>query len=107
VVTAFYTALGDANGARAVKFINPEKQETGNYTASGMTRFYSSLLSPLTIDSVKDQGNNTVEASYHFQKPNGDFCYDTVEVNMIEIRTTIYSVHYSTKWVLILSLRYL
>ena len=49
VVRGFYAALAQGRGDWAVRFIVPEKRETGNYKTEGMSNFWGNVDVPIQV----------------------------------------------------------
>ena len=81
VVTAFYTALSEANGRSAVALVVPEKRGAGPYVEANITKFYSSLREPLKILSVERIDADHVGVKYSFIRPSGSACAGDAKVN--------------------------
>lgn len=80
IVVEFYKALSWGDGATAVKYVIPKKQETGSYTTEGMNRFFGGLLTPLALKAIMEKESGVVYVEYSYQKQDGSFCYDNADV---------------------------
>ncbi len=80
-VRAFYSALGQADGARAAATVVPEKRENGPLSARELTRFYSSLRAPLHVTQVAPIDDNTVFVRYQFVSATNRLCSGTATVS--------------------------
>ncbi len=87
VVSGFYEALSKGRGDLAVKFITPKKQETGSFTSTGLTNYWSNLLMPLGVlkiaPSIKEE--NTQVVGYMYQARGKETCIDTAKVHLEQI----------------------
>jgi hypothetical protein len=66
-VRQFYSALSRGDGRAATQLVVPGKRNSGPLSGSALTRYYSSLSSPLQIVSVRPMGPNTVQAEYRYR----------------------------------------
>jgi hypothetical protein len=82
-VTAFYTALSEANGRAAVAWVVPEKRGAGPYVEANISKFYASLREPLKILSVERVDADHVRVKYSFTRPSGSACAGDAKVNTI------------------------
>lgn len=82
VVTAFYQALGRADGPAAAGAIVPEKRTRGPLSAQAITRFYSRLAEPLHLDSVTQLDPRTVFARYRYRTAGGQLCDGEAQVTV-------------------------
>lgn len=93
-IEAFYAALHSGDGKLATNFIVPEKTKKGPFSATAMTKFYSSLAEPITLIDVHPIGDNRFAVRYRFrsgsQACNGAATITTVKRNE---RDFIQSIH--------------
>jgi hypothetical protein len=73
-VTAFYEALGRADGFSASQRVIPGKRARGPLSANAITQFYSQLSEPLRLLSVSQLDRRTVHARYHYRTAKGMTC---------------------------------
>ena len=73
-VTAFYEALGRADGSAASQRVIPEKRAHGPLAADAITQFYSQLSEPLQLLSISQLDRRTVHARYHYRTAKGVTC---------------------------------
>ena len=76
----FYRYLSDGKGSAASAIIIPEKRGKGPFNEKNMTEFFSSLSSPLKVNSISRIDENQVAVNYSYSKPNGDKCNATANV---------------------------
>jgi hypothetical protein len=79
-VRAFYEALGDDDGPRAASLVEPERRGTGPLSAQRITRFYSSLRSPLKLTSIYPLDPSTIFVRYQFVTTDGRTCTGAANV---------------------------
>ncbi|HEX4740069.1 MAG TPA: J domain-containing protein [Caulobacteraceae bacterium] len=79
-VRAFYEALGDDDGSRAASLVEPERRDKGPLSAQRMTRFYSSLRSPLHLTSIYPLDPSTIFVRYQFTTADGRICTGAANV---------------------------
>jgi hypothetical protein len=79
-VRAFYEALGDDDGPRAASLVEPERRTTGPLSAQRITRFYSSLRSPLKLTSIYPLDPSTIFVRYQFVTTDGRTCTGAANV---------------------------
>lgn len=93
-IEAFYAALHSGDGKLALNSIVPEKTKKGPFSATAMTKFYSSLAEPITLIDVHPIGDNRFAVRYRFrigsQACNGAATITTVKRNE---RDFIQSIH--------------
>lgn len=82
-VTAFYTALSEANGRLAVAWVVPEKRGAGPYVEANISKFYSSLREPLRILNVERIDTDHVGVKYSFVRPSGSACAGDAKVSTV------------------------
>ncbi len=70
-IEAFYAALHSGDGALAATFIVPEKTQKGSYAPDALTRFYSSLIEPITLTDIRPSDGNQFDVRYRFRSRNG------------------------------------
>jgi hypothetical protein len=80
-VTAFYAALGRADGKAAAALVVPEKQGKGPFSAQGIEQFFSKVREPLAIESIERAGNDLVSVKYRFTRSDGSVCRGDAKVN--------------------------
>jgi hypothetical protein len=73
-VTAFYEALGRADGFAASQRVIPGKRASGPLSADAITQFYSQLSEPMRLLSVSQLDRRTVHARYHYRTAKGVTC---------------------------------
>ncbi|WP_137934848.1 hypothetical protein [Mesorhizobium comanense] len=66
-IEAFYAALRSGDGALASSFVVPEKTLKGPYAPRSLTRFYGSLVEPLTLLDIRPTGGGRFSVRYHFR----------------------------------------
>ena len=81
-VTAFYEALGRADGFAASQRVIPEKRAHGPLSADAITQFYSQLSEPLQLLSISQVDRRTVHARYHYRTAKGVTCDGEALVTM-------------------------
>ena len=74
VVSAFYEALGRADGVAASALVIPEKRDRGPFSASEITRYYSGLSEPLWLLAVTRLDDRSVRARYRYRSASGTVC---------------------------------
>ena len=74
IVTAFYDALGHADGNGAAKMVVPEKRTNGPLSAEAITQFYSRLAGPLTLIEIAELDAQTVRTRYRYRTAAGRLC---------------------------------
>ena len=79
-VREFYSALGEADGARASAVVVPEKREDGPLSAGELTRFYSSLRAPLRLTQIDPINDDTVFVRYQFVTSDNRLCSGSATV---------------------------
>jgi len=82
VVTAFYGALGRADGPAAAEAVVPEKRARGPLSAQAITQFYSRLAEPLQLVSVTQLDARTVFAQYRYRTLAGRVCDGEAQVTV-------------------------
>jgi hypothetical protein len=65
-VSAFYQALGNADGNQAASLVIPEKRGSGVFNASQISKYYGSLSKPLQLIGVVALGDNKYQADYGY-----------------------------------------
>jgi hypothetical protein len=73
-VTAFYEALGRADGAAAAAQLVPEKRIQGAFSAAEITKFYSGLSEPLKLLSTSTKNDGLVRVQYRYRLARGTVC---------------------------------
>lgn len=73
-VQAFYLALSAGSGEEAARFVIPEKRNKGPLSAREMSRFYNSLMEPLSLVDVSPNGPSEFRVRYTFVAANGSRC---------------------------------
>ena len=81
-VTAFYEALGRADGFAASQRVIPGKRASGPLSADVITQFYSQLSEPMRLLSVSQLDRRTVHARYHYRTAKGVTCDGEALVTM-------------------------
>lgn len=71
VVRAFYYALAAADGASAASLVVPEKRAKGPLSATELSRFYGSLVTPLRLIHIGREGEDSYNVSYTYQSSSG------------------------------------
>jgi hypothetical protein len=89
IARAFYTALSQADGVNASKLVIPQKRTKGAFSASEITRFYSSLTEPLHLLEIRNVGPNAVEAKYEYGSPDRRKCWGQATMNFVGQSTDI------------------
>jgi len=79
-VSAFYNALNMGNGSKAVQYVISEKQETGNYTAAGMSDYYGGLEQSLTVERIDWVGETQRRVVYSYKEQGKEKCQDIMDV---------------------------
>ena len=74
VVTQFYNALSQGDGATAAGFVVPEKRVSGALSANALSEFYGSLASPLQVLDISLLPDGRVRARYQYRHPGGRVC---------------------------------
>jgi S1-C subfamily serine protease len=91
VVKGFYAALAQGNGNVAVQFITPAKQETGHYTAQGMSTFWGNVDTPIQILAVTPTiDSNVIQVVYSYKPQGKDTCNDVATISLEQIGGTWY-----------------
>ena len=83
-VSGFYNALSMGDGSLAVQFIIPEKQETGSFTAAGMSAYYGGLEQMLKVERIDWVGESQRRVVYSYKEEGKEKCQDIVDVNVAE-----------------------
>ena len=83
-VSGFYNALSMGDGSLAVQFIIPEKQETGSFTAAGMSAYYGGLEQMLKVERIDWVGESQRRVVYSYKEQTKEKCQDITDVNVIE-----------------------
>ncbi|AEH63648.1 hypothetical protein [Zymomonas mobilis] len=65
-IRAFYTALGDGQGAAASALVVPEKRSTPAFLASNLTKFYGSLTDRIQLLDIAQESTNIFIVRYHY-----------------------------------------
>jgi hypothetical protein len=93
-VQAFYLALGAGRGEEAVRFVVPEKRRSGPFSAEAITKFYGSLVKPLTVSDVAAVSENEYRVRYTFVAPRAKRCDGEALVRTVRLRdeNLIYSI---------------
>lgn len=66
-VEGFYLSLAAGSGTEAVRFVVPEKRETGPLSASAISSFYGALSTPLRLISLTPEGPGTFRVHYTYR----------------------------------------
>lgn len=66
-VNGFYRALSVGDGEMAASFVVPEKRGKGPFNELNISRYYGSMVKPLTVKSIKMKSAETVEVSYSYK----------------------------------------
>jgi hypothetical protein len=74
VVSAFYEALGRADGAAASALVIPEKRDHGPFSALEITNYYSRLSEPLRLLAVSRFDDRSAHARYRYRSASGTVC---------------------------------
>ena len=74
MVSAFYEALGRADGAAASARVIPEKRDQGPFSAMEITRYYSGLSEPLRLLAVSRVDDRSVQTHYRYRSASGTVC---------------------------------
>lgn len=90
-VRAFYSALGDGDGASAAQSVIPGKRQSGPLSAASLSRYYSSFRRPLRVRSVIPMDANTIEVAYDYVLADGQLCrgMSAVDVEQISGRSYV------------------
>jgi TIR domain len=83
VVTQFYAALSEGDGATAASLVVPEKRRSGFLSAAALTQFYGSLAAPLEIAEIAMGPDGRVRARYHYWISQSRACDGTSFVRVI------------------------
>jgi len=83
VVSAFYAALSQADGATASNFLIPEKR-AGPFAAAALSQFYGQMSQPLRLESAEMSGPRTVLVRYSYVYASSRSCNGAANV-----RTTV------------------
>jgi outer membrane biosynthesis protein TonB len=73
-VHAFYSALGQGDGASAARHVVPAKRRSGPLSAGQLTRYFSSMRRPLRVRRIAPLDDNSVRIGYDYVLPNGRLC---------------------------------
>jgi len=74
VVSRFYRALSQGDGSAAAGFVVPEKRLSGPLSATALSQFYGSLVSPLQVLDVSLLPDGRVRTRYQYQLSTGRAC---------------------------------
>jgi hypothetical protein len=96
-VQAFYMALGLGNGEEASKFVVPDKRQSGTFSPTAITNFYSRLIFPLTVLEVIAVTPNEYRVRYTYVAPssgrcNGESIVRTTKINGLNLIESIRAV---------------
>jgi hypothetical protein len=80
VTRAFYQALGEGDGPRAVSLIAPEAREQGPLSAERIRRFTSGVRQPIRVTSLRAVDDTTVSVRYQYVSPSNKLCDGTADV---------------------------
>lgn len=83
-VRAFYSALGDGDGASAARLVIPAKRRSGPLSAGALTRYYSSFSRPLRLRRVIPVDANTVRVAYDYVLDDGRVCRGQAAVDVVQ-----------------------
>jgi hypothetical protein len=67
-VRAFYSALAQANGAKANSFMTVEKRAAPAYQPDAIDTFYGHMAEPLTLLSLNASGSGEYDVRYRYRK---------------------------------------
>jgi hypothetical protein len=79
-VRDFYNALSRGDGARAEAAVAPEERGEGPLSASELTRYYSSLLTPLRVTKIDPIDDDKVFVRYNFVTADNHVCLGSAVV---------------------------
>lgn len=74
VVSQFYGALSQGDGSTAAGFVVPEKRLSGPLSATALSQFYGSLVSPLQVLDVSLLPDGRVRTRYQYRLSSGRPC---------------------------------
>jgi hypothetical protein len=94
-VRDFYNALSRGDGARAEAAVAPEEREEGPLSASQLTRYYSSLLTPLRVTKIDPIDDDKVFVRYNFVTADNHVCLGSavVETTPHGARALVSGIH--------------
>lgn len=69
-VKSFYDALAKADGNLAASFVIPEKRGIGPFNEKNISNFFSNMVEPLKVISLKQTGGNNVQIHYRYRVTN-------------------------------------
>lgn len=81
--TAFYTALGAADGEAAAAMVIPEKRGKGPFNEQAIREFYRAMSIPLKLTSTSRSGQDTVRVSYEYRTDKGRQCRGRADVQTV------------------------
>jgi hypothetical protein len=74
-VTAFYSALGAADGETAAALVVPEKRGKGPFNEGNIHQFFGELSQPLQLRGTTLETKDNVEATYEYARADGTACH--------------------------------
>jgi hypothetical protein len=74
-VTAFYSALGAADGETAAALVVPDKRGKGPFNEANIHQFFGGLSQPLQLRGTVLETKDNVEATYQYAKADGSACH--------------------------------
>jgi hypothetical protein len=83
-VRAFYSALSGGDGAAAAQLVVPAKRQSGPLSAGPLSRYYSSFLRPLRVQSVTHVDTNTILVAYDYVLADGRVCRGRSVVDVVQ-----------------------
>ncbi len=94
-VRDFYNALSGGDGARAEAAVVPEKRDEGPLSASELTRYYSSLRTPLRVTKIDPIDNDKVFVRYNFVTADNHVCLGSavIETTPHDGRALVSGIH--------------
>ncbi len=81
--TAFYTALGAADGETAAAMVIPEKRGKGPFNEQAIQEFYRAMSIPLKLTSTSRSSQDTVRVSYEYRTDKGQQCRGRADVHTV------------------------
>lgn len=81
--TAFYTALGAADGETAAAMVIPEKRGKGPFNEQAIREFYRAMSIPLKLTSTYLSDQDTVRVSYEYRTHKGQQCRGRADVHTV------------------------
>ena len=84
-VLGFYAALARGDGVDAVRFIIPEKRGRGPFWRKLVQRSYGGFASPLTLQDIAAEDEDTFRVSYRFRRADGSACDGRAIVSVADL----------------------